>query len=390
MITSSDPGEPWRRRADELAEWAGRYLLNRADCVGRYYRNKDGEVEQVTRKHEALGLPVSVVRRHFQATATEDVIGLHSTRYCPDGVCRSKWAATDLDRHDEADDPEATLRAALAWHQRLIDLRFRPLLIDSNGRGGFRNLVIFDRPTPTADVFRFLQWMVRDWKDYGLPAEPETFPKQPSVGPPGSGNGSYGNWLRIPGRHHKRDHWSRFWVDGRWLEGDEAIDLLLATTGDTASLIPAEALIAPGPPHDRPARKIVQKTPTTPHNAARPTGESGERSEPESEDRPYVPGLKSKIKAARQALRYLGPGVRDPSGREYVSDYALWLEIGMSLYELGDDGLRLWIEWSRGCPEKFSVPACREKWASFGRGNVTFGTLRFAATAAGWPGWRRR
>ena len=35
------------------------------------------------------------------------------------------------------------------------------------------------------------------------------------------------------------------------------------------------------------------------------------------------------------------------NGREYVEDYSLWLTIGISLYDLGDDGLKLWEEWSQ-------------------------------------------
>jgi hypothetical protein len=38
----------------------------------------------------------------------------------------------------------------------------------------------------------------------------------------------FGNRLRLPGRHHTREHWSRVWDGGRWREGDEAIDFIVA------------------------------------------------------------------------------------------------------------------------------------------------------------------
>jgi hypothetical protein len=150
----------------------------------------------------------------------------------------------DVDRHDDRDDPDATWRAALAWYNRLVGLGFRPLLLDSNGAGGYRVYGIFDREVPAGTVRDFGYWLTVDWKDHGLPGQVEIFPKQSLVTQPVPGEavkGDCGNWLRIPGRHHKRAVYSRVWDGEKWLEGNDAIDFILATMGDDPALIPAAA-----------------------------------------------------------------------------------------------------------------------------------------------------
>src|SRR5262249_48951938 len=74
---------------------------------------------------------------------------------------------------------------------------------------------------------------IADYATYGLTAPPETFPKQPRIRP-----GKYGNWLRLPGRHHTRDHWSRVWDGERWLDGADAVSYILAHRPSPSSCIP--------------------------------------------------------------------------------------------------------------------------------------------------------
>jgi hypothetical protein len=223
------------------------HLLVRRDCSG-YYFVTGGEVKPGTAKRP---LRNAHIWAHFRARETRDVIGLHTTRRDPDGISRSIWLCADVDHHGEGEPPEANRRAALAWHGVLATLGFRPLLIDSNGRGGYRLYVIFDEPIPTADVRRLGRWLIRDWREQGLAEEPEVFPKQDEIAPPGSGGGSFGNWVRLPGRHHRRDHWSSVWDGQAWVEGDRAIDILVSTTGDRCGLIPDEAF-EPAPDPRRP------------------------------------------------------------------------------------------------------------------------------------------
>jgi hypothetical protein len=337
----------WSCHADALAAWTDRHLVNRRDAFGHYIAIEDRKDPDLTAWTDKSGLTLEVLARHYRGASTGDLIGLHSTaRDDEAAACWSRWLGVDIDRHDEGTDPEATWRAALAWCQRAEALGFQGLLIDSNGRGGYHLLLLFDGPTATEKVFAFGKWLTRDWKDLGLAEAPETFPKQASIKV-----GGFGNWLRLPGRHHTRDHWSRVW-DGeaeRWLEGTPAIKAILATVGTPTSAIPAEALAA-SKPAPRARRKKAE-------------GQLGRDAE-----------------LARQALGHLG---------DLVDDYHGWLKVGMSLTPLGADGLALWDDWSRHGP-KYQEGACERKWRSFRPdGGLTLGTLFQWAKDRGWEGQGR-
>src|SRR5262249_44549780 len=112
-----------------------------------------------------------------------------------------------------------------------------------------------------ARVYAFLRWLARNHAAYGLTAPPETFPKQAAIEPT-----RYGNWLRVVGRHHTRDHWSKVWDGARWLEGGEAIDLILTGSGDDPGLMPRQAVALPRPP-------APQKAPP-PFRMAAPTADA--------------------------------------------------------------------------------------------------------------------
>lgn len=241
----------WRARADELAAWTWGMLVNRTDAwggyrpleeVGKEYTRRDGTRgklgSQTTRplpyRRGREFLTEATLARHFAATGRADIVGLHSTS--PENT--SRWGGIDIDWHGPASTaPEVNWRAALAWYERLRELGFDPLLTDSNGNGGYHMLTVFDEQVATARVFGFVRWLVRDHASQGLPAPPETFPKQPSVATPGQ-RGQYGNWLRLPGRHHTRPHWSPVWDGRRWLEGNRAIDHILALRRSPAACIP--------------------------------------------------------------------------------------------------------------------------------------------------------
>jgi hypothetical protein len=242
----------WAARAGELAAWADRLLVVRRDVWGGYYCVIGAGAEWVTNqtthpRKEDRGrrfLTLDGLGRHFRAASTRDVIGLHTTT--PDNL--SRWGAVDIDHHgDQSPDPAKNLAAALAWYDELTRLGFRPLLTDSNGRGGFHLRVLFRDPVATPRVFALMRWLVRSYARHGLTAAPETFPKQPEVEP-----GRFGNWLRLPGRHHTRPHWSRVWDGARWLEWHDAIVFMLALAGDAPALIPVEAQA-----HEPPKVRVV-------------------------------------------------------------------------------------------------------------------------------------
>jgi hypothetical protein len=204
--------------------------------------------------------------RHFRACWPEHVIGLHSTS----PINTSLWGAVDVDWHGPTSTaPAINLAAALAWHDRLRQLGFLPLLTDSNGSGGYHVRVLFREPLATSRVFAFLQWLVRDHAALGHPVRPETFPKQQAID-----EGRYGNWLRVPGRHHTAEHWSRVWDGAAWIDGEAAVALILGLTGDSPALIPVEVAAAQ---RRLTMRRAVRVAPTCPSGSVQKEKVSDDR-----------------------------------------------------------------------------------------------------------------
>jgi hypothetical protein len=182
------------------------HLVNRTDVWGRYVRNKsEATTRAVTAPFAAergkVGLDHDSLRKHFRQAEPGGQLGVHSA-----GRDRtSRWLAIDLGRHDP-DDPHAVTRegnlaAAQGWRQALADRGLDPVLMDSNGIGGFHLLVVFAEPMNTAAVHEYADRLVADFERRGLDRKPEVFPKHP-------GADSYGDWLRLPGRHHTRPHFT--------------------------------------------------------------------------------------------------------------------------------------------------------------------------------------
>lgn len=226
----------WRSRAKELAGWTARTLVNRTDVWGRYL-SKRSRHESEGRRNHAVTVPFREERgkvflgedsleKHFKTRDVGGVLGLHASS----SDLTSRWFAIDIDLHDEDDlsvSKEGNFAAAKFWHQRLVDAGFDPLLMDSNGRGGFHLLTLFERPMATSSVYQFAVDLTGDWAKRGLDAAPELFPGQTKWD-------HYGSWLRLFGRHHTHDHFTRVWddepwSDSPWLEGHDAIDRILST-----------------------------------------------------------------------------------------------------------------------------------------------------------------
>lgn len=252
--TKPDVARAWRRRARQLADHVFARWANRIDAWGAYVaperRDAVGKRSWTAPPKQDRGkveLATPRLMAHFAAHDLGLIVGLHASSKI--GTCR--WGAIDIDRHGDPDDPtpEQTFDAAVFWFDVLVSLGFSPLLTDSNGTGGYHLRVFFNEPTPIARVYWFLQWLVRDHRARHIPKRPETYPRADRLPPAG-----FGNWLRLPGRHHTNaDHWSRVWDGQRWLEGDEAIDAILACKGDPPVLIPDQA----APPKPRPLPKPV-------------------------------------------------------------------------------------------------------------------------------------
>jgi hypothetical protein len=225
----------WAARAVELADWALLWV-NRTDVWGGYYRTDGGKtVNRTTRpkvsERGKVLLGEKHLRRHFRGERTEELVGLHSTGL----ENTSRWGAVEYDRHSDADPPPEVIQAAaLILYARLEALGLHPLLYSSDGMGGLHLRTLFTRAVPTPLLYAWLQGLVNDYASLGLFARPETFPKQPQV----TQEAPCGNWLRLPGRHHTRPHWSRVWDGRSWLSGAAAVAQLLTYRGDAPARIP--------------------------------------------------------------------------------------------------------------------------------------------------------
>ena len=163
----------------------------------------------------------------------------------------SRWLAIDIDLHDDDDlsvTAEGNFVAARGWADKLRGMGFDPLLFDSNGKGGFHIWVVFAMAMDTRKVHAFVKELTSDYGLRGLDQQPEVFPSSPHIH-------HYGSWLRIPGRHHTRDHYTRVyndeepWDDRTWLEGHDAIDRILGVQLASPDLLERHGLV--------PRRKIV-------------------------------------------------------------------------------------------------------------------------------------
>jgi hypothetical protein len=373
-------GDAWTARAPELADWAWQFLVNRRDIHGGQWIDREGVIHRTTRHDE---LTHDWLVRHFTARETEDVIGLHCV--APDETCR--WLGIDIDRHDgQGACPEANLRFARAVRNSAcrsgLDVR---LLDSSGGRGGFHLWVVFDRPIPMADARRLALWLVRGWAEHGLPKRPDLFPGNDHL------TGKLcGTWLRLPGRHHKRDTWASVWSPRRraWRTGDEAIDALLTLRGrpiDVAAIVPADFDATP-PGKSAPSRpdRHGVSVPASPRVwlASSISTESGgpATGSPERHGRAGHGGWD--LRLARAALEHY---------RNDDLDYDDWLEVGMALRNLDDPeaAFELWDDWSSDSA-KYDATLTAAKWESFRpadeRGGIGLGSLFLRAMDAGWPG----
>jgi hypothetical protein len=235
-------------------------LVNRVDAWGEYrpleevgkeYVRQDGTKgnlgSQTTRKGT---LTLARIRSHFQATNRSHLLGLHPAS--ADNL--AKWGALDIDQH--GDDPvhaEANRLAALHWYGVLAQMGFHPLLTSSNGKGGYHLRVLLAEAIDAARIHHFLQRLTADPRKAGLCKPPEQFPKQEDLR---KCKRKFGNWLRLPGRHHSRDYWSEVWDGSRWLVGKDAVQFMLALTGDDPKLIP-EVPLEPVKPQQSSRRVFV-------------------------------------------------------------------------------------------------------------------------------------
>ena len=211
----------WRQLASDVASVYMK-LVNRRDVWGAYVspeRRTAGMAMTYTApgktKRGTVTLEAWRLRRHVLGVSHGDVIGLHSTS--TDDT--SRWLAFDLDAHGPQEPAyHQALTLAAGWLAVQLDKAGAvPLVEDSNGAGGYHVWIYFPEPLPTAQVYAWGDALAeRARLDFSVAVE--TYPKQASA------RGAFGNWLRLPGLHHTRPHWSRVaWRGGEWQSGADAV-----------------------------------------------------------------------------------------------------------------------------------------------------------------------
>lgn len=327
-VTIADPATIWRQKASQLAQWAMQRMAVKTDRYGKY---TSSGVPFWSGTEYPEPVTDQVLIDHFEGRET---CGLGVTS--PDDQCL--WIAWDMDNHVSEETTNQNLEFAQVLANRLTELGFCPIIEDSDGKGGIHVWVVFSQKVPAKLAHSFSQRAAHDYRSHGLETI-ECYPKSASVQ---HTEKQCGGWLRLPGKHHKRQHWSRLWGDGEWLSPNDSIALLLSVTGDDPQFIPATVT-----PSERPV----------------------------SANPPAV-GDSREIVSALYAL--------DPS-----IDYESWLKVGQALHSADPSLLDEWDRWSQRS-DKYKAGECASKWKSFSAGGgITINTLFKMAIDTGWRAPRK-
>ncbi len=187
----------WQKRAEDMARFTLDHLVARTDGFGRAKNGLWKTVKTVLQMQDLIG--------HFKG---EFAIGIH-----PLGTDdRVRFLAIDVDAHD-GDELRAKAQAD-AVRQRLVELGLAFLEEDSDGRGGRHFWIFLEAPLEADETIRLRELIQSD-----IDKSIEVFPK----GDLQLGEGFPGGFIRLPGQHHKRSHFSRFIIDGQFVVGHEAV-----------------------------------------------------------------------------------------------------------------------------------------------------------------------
>jgi len=206
----------WIQRADELAQFAyDNFFIN----YDRYGKRVEGG-KRIT-SGEGEGITIELLIQHFRG---ERNIGAHYAKYHgADKPSTCKWMCIDIDAHDDNESVEDAIKRNWADVQKItnwLDKHYVTYIVeDSNGRGGYHIWILHEECNQIATYQQGQQILA----DTGL--DVELNPKQADLS---TTSLHIGNWVRLPGKHHKRDHWSKFYVNGQWLEDDDAVEYLLS------------------------------------------------------------------------------------------------------------------------------------------------------------------
>jgi hypothetical protein len=346
--TSGQFSSRWIDRAGELADWTWQQLVVRKDAWVEYYI--DDQVRVAKRTVRGV-LTRNRIITHFEARDCTPIVSLFSAVREPgQQYSIARELTIDVDCHDSRGDRNATFKASRAWYKAAVGLGFLPIL-ENSSINSYHLRIIFNQDVAASTLRAFGIWLSRDWRNHGLSSGPEIFPKQDNLAELGSEARCFGSPLRLFGRNPNYEFWSLIYDGEKFLSEDAAIDLILSIQGDDPDRIPEEA------------RKWKQ----------------------DRQDRIRTPRDQSKrdlnrdIREAKRALAYLDG--------DLVDDRNTWLRVGFALFDLGDAGLPIWEDWSKGS-SKFKDGECAAFWKGFhaadDEDNTTIATLFWYAKKKGY------
>ncbi len=248
--------EAWPQRANELANWADQYLVNRRDAW--VVPVNDKPITPDAKLRCAAGtLTLSDLATHFQSHSPKQRIALPPLSL--EHTCR--WFAILVHRHnDTAGQPDPTgpgdnLHAALWWYERLAKRGFDPILEETGPDGRYRLLVLFDFPVDARRAIDFADNLISDFGHRDLVHRPVLLPDHPDI-QTATPIIDTDRVLWLPGikpvidpasqhdadTNHKPEtmiHTSRIWDPQQetWLDGFAAIDALLGTRRSPEALL---------------------------------------------------------------------------------------------------------------------------------------------------------
>ena len=138
--------------------------------------------------------------------------------------------------NDQCDDPKEKVRvnwqAASGWNEELHHRGFQPLMLDNNGGEDIEIIGLLTeefRPRRSRSSSSDSSATIAA---RGLSQAPEVMPIQPDI----AGDYSRKGW-RVFGVDESYRYCTRVWNGERWLEREEAIEAILARTGDSPELL---------------------------------------------------------------------------------------------------------------------------------------------------------
>jgi P4 family phage/plasmid primase-like protien len=339
-------GQAWIDNAEAIADHQMTWHAVRRDVFGIYTEDRGPETA-----HAALTRDVCLANARG-----ERVIWFHSIS--TDGKC--KTAALDIDAHDDGADRDKNLRCALRAAELFRDLGLDALIFDSNGKGGYHVRVYFKKPILAEVAYWLCQRVIAILKGEGF-GTVEGFPKQPAV----TLACPYGNGIRGPGKHHRRNHWARAYdfKEERFVGGRETVAIVLGIAGS-------------------PTKKLLEA-----YQAEQPKAEAGSNGTGHkkglhaSSRKSYPPPPEAEL---RDALSHLSNQWRKEYGG--TRDNPAWLGVGMALHDWDSTqrGLDLWHEFSKGSTN-YDQAALDAKWETFTQGGgLTVKTIFGEAIDRGW------